>query len=95
PAAPPAPGARRPPLVPLFVLGFLALVLVRTWLPVPPAMLEAASVAQTALLAMALFALGSGIRLGELARTGGRALAVGLASWALIAGLALAAVHLS
>ena len=93
--APATTRARRPPIVPLFVLSFLALVLVRTWLPVPADVLEAAAVAQTALLAMALFALGSGIRLVELVRTGGRALTVGLVSWALIAGLALVAVHLS
>lgn len=85
----------RPPLVPLFVAGFIAAVLLRSFLPIPGPALEAANVVQTALLAMALFALGTGVRLRRLLRTGWRAVVVGLASWVLIAGLALLAVRLS
>ena len=87
--------AARPPIVPLFVAGFLAAVLVRTLLPVPESVLEVADWLQTALLAMALFGLGSAVRLGELVRTGWRAIVVGLLSWALIAALAYAAVQLA
>ena len=85
---------RRPPVVPLFVAGFVAMVLMRTFIPVPPAVLDAADLVQTVLLAMALFGLGTAVRLTDLVRTGGRALGVGLASWLLIAVLALAAVQL-
>ncbi|KQW06149.1 hypothetical protein ASC66_06305 [Leifsonia sp. Root4] len=92
-AAPEA--AARPPIVPLFVAGFLAAVLARTLLPVPESVLEVADWVQTALLAMALFGLGSAVRLGELVRTGWRAIIVGLLSWALIAALAYAAVQLA
>ena len=81
--------------MPLFVAGFLAAVLVRTLLPVPESVLEVADWLQTALLAMALFGLGSAVRLGELVRTGWRALVVGLLSWALIAALAYGAVQLA
>jgi uncharacterized integral membrane protein (TIGR00698 family) len=84
--------AKRPPIVPLFVLGFLAAVLVRTFIPLPDEVLEVADVLQTALLATALFALGTGIRFRELARTGWKALIVGLGSWVFIAALALVAV---
>lgn len=87
--------ARLPPPVPLFVAGFLVAILVRTFVVVPEAVLLAADVAQTALLAMALFALGAAVRLRDLMGAGGRAIAVGLLSWALIAGLALGAVMLS
>ncbi|WP_219993270.1 YeiH family protein [Cryobacterium arcticum] len=87
--------ARRPPVLPLFVAGFLAMVLVRTFVPLPAALLDAADLVQTILLAMALFGLGTAVRLTELLRTGGRALGVGLASWLLIAALALAAVFVS
>lgn len=91
-----APAATlRPPVLPLFVAGFLTMVLVRTVVPLPPAVLDAADLVQTVLLAMALFGLGTAVRLGELLRTGGRALGVGLCSWLLIAALALAAVQLS
>ncbi|MGY4857551.1 YeiH family protein [Cryobacterium sp. AP23] len=85
----------RPPVVPLFVAGFLSLVLVRTLVPLPDAVLDAADLVQTILLAMALFGLGTAVRLGSLLRTGGRALGVGLASWLLIAVLALGAVLIS
>jgi uncharacterized integral membrane protein (TIGR00698 family) len=91
-----APAPRLPlvPLFPLFVAGFLAAVLLRTFVPIPDAVLAGADTAQTYLLAMALFGLGAAVQLRLIMRTGGRALAVGLLSWALIAALALAAVRL-
>ncbi|KQM82962.1 YeiH family protein [Agromyces sp. Leaf222] len=84
----------RPPIVPLFIAGFLVAVLVASFLPVPTPVLEAADVVQTALLAMALFALGASIRFADLAATGWRALVVGLTSWVLVATLAYGAVLL-
>ncbi len=86
---------KRPPIVPLFVAGFIAAMLIRTFVPLPEVALVWADYAQTALLAMALFGLGSAVRLRELVGTGSRALLVGLLSWALIAVLALGAVWLS
>jgi uncharacterized integral membrane protein (TIGR00698 family) len=53
---------RRPPLVPLFVLGFLATMLLRSTGAVPPAVLSAAQLGTTLLFAVALFGLGSGVR---------------------------------
>lgn len=88
-------GSTRPPVLPLFVAGFLAAILVRTFLPVPEAVLMAADTLQTILLAMALFALGAGVNLRRLLTTGWRALAVGLLAWLLIAVLALLAVRLA
>jgi len=79
----------RPPIVPLFILGFLALVLVRTVLPVPDAALAAADAVQSALLATALFAIGASLRLERLLRSGPRALLAGALSWIAILGLAL------
>ncbi|MEF3405618.1 YeiH family protein [Agromyces sp. CCNWLW203] len=84
----------RPAIVPLFVAGFLAAVLLNTFVPLPEWVLTGADILQTAVLAMALFALGASIRLGELASTGWRALVVGLTSWVLVAGLAYGAVLL-
>ncbi|MBG6059561.1 putative integral membrane protein (TIGR00698 family) [Cryobacterium sp. MP_M5] len=89
-----APDAR-PPLLPLFVAGFLAAVLLRTLAPLPAGLLAGADLLQTYLLATALFGLGAAVDLGTILRTGGRALAVGLLSWTLIAALALVAVHLA
>ncbi|MFB2582278.1 YeiH family protein [Herbiconiux sp. P15] len=100
----------RPAIVPLFVVGFVAAVLVRTFLlPLlggetaaagnaggggAGVILEEADVLQTALFGAALFALGTSIRFAQLARTGWRAAVVGLISWALIAVLSLGAVEL-
>lgn len=85
---------RRPPLLPLFIAGFITAVLLRSFLPLPPPALEAADTVQTVLLAMALFALGTSVRIGRLLRTGSRALVVGLLSWLLIAVLAYFAIRL-
>ncbi len=93
-AASAAPAAR-PAIVPLFVAGFLLAVVIRSFVPLPEAVLAYAEIAQTALLAMALFGLGTGVRVRELVSTGWRSLLVGLSSWALIAALAYGAVLLS
>lgn len=86
---------KRPPILPLFVVGFLSMVLLRTLVDVPANVLEATDLLQTALLAMALFGLGTAVRLRELVRTGWRALIVGVLSWGVIAVLALGAVVVS
>ena len=87
-----ADGGARPPIVPLFVAGFAAMVLVRTVVPLPEALLSTAGTVQSVLLGLALVGLGSGIRLERLVRTGGRAVFVGLASWIVIATVSLGAV---
>ena len=88
------PLGRRPAIVPLFIAGFLAAVLLNTFVPLPDGCSTGADVVQTALLATALFALGASIRLAELVHTGWRALVVGLTSWVLVAALAYGAVLL-
>jgi len=68
--------------------------MVRTFLPLPVAITDVAEIMQTALLAMALFALGAAVQLVPLLRTGWRALLVALMSWTLIATLAWVAVQI-
>jgi uncharacterized integral membrane protein (TIGR00698 family) len=84
-----------PAIVPLFIIGFLAMVLIRTFLPVPDAVLTIANFVQSALLAMALFGIGASLRLEQLARTGLRALSVGLVSWIVLLGLGLGIVWIA
>ncbi|MEI5585251.1 MULTISPECIES: YeiH family protein [unclassified Agromyces] len=84
----------RPAIVPLFVVGFVVAVLLRTFVPLPEELLAGADLVQTTLLAMALFALGASIRVGALLHTGWRALVVGVSSWTLVAVLAYGAVLL-
>jgi uncharacterized membrane protein YadS len=90
-----AASATRPPIVPLFVVGFLAAMLVRTVVPLPEAVLASADLVQTVLFGLALVALGSSIRIASLVRTSGRSLLVGLGSWVLVAALAWGAVELT
>ncbi|MGW1197037.1 YeiH family protein [Streptomyces sp. NPDC002536] len=86
---------KRPALVPLFVLGFLAMVVVRTTGWVPAAALDGAQHVQELLLAAALFGLGSAVHLPSLVRTGGRVAALGLCSWVVIAGVSYGGVLLT
>ncbi|CAO1650045.1 YeiH family protein [Salinibacterium sp. NYA9b] len=86
---------KRPAILPLFVVGFLAAVLVRTFVPVSDGFLEVASYGQELMLGMALFGLGAAINIGNLIRTGGRSLVVALISWAFIALISLGAVEIA
>ncbi|MPZ85974.1 MAG: putative sulfate exporter family transporter [Actinophytocola sp.] len=79
-----ADSPKQTPLVPLFVLGFLAMVAVRSVDILPEPVLDVAKVCCTLLLAGALFGLGCAVRIGPLVRTGGRALLLGLLSTLLI-----------
>ena len=88
-------GGVRPPIVPLFIVGFLVAVLVRTFVPLPEVVLEVADVLKSVLLAAALFAIGASLRLEKLARSGLRALAAAALSWVVILVLALLLVRLT
>ncbi|WP_229115850.1 YeiH family protein [Parenemella sanctibonifatiensis] len=65
-----APSGKRPPLVPLFVIGFIALVTLRSIGLIPGAALPWFSTAQSILLTAAMFALGAGVRVKQLAELG-------------------------
>lgn len=95
PAGAGAPGERRPPLVPLFVAGFVGMVALRSTGWLPDGALDAAGVAQELLLAAALFGLGSAVDLRSLVRTGGRVGLVGLCAWVVVAGVSYAGVCLT
>lgn len=70
----------RPPLVPLFVGGFVVAVLLRTTGTVPAGVLQGAKMTQTVLLAAAMFALGLGVRVAALRAVGPRPLLLGILS---------------
>jgi uncharacterized integral membrane protein (TIGR00698 family) len=79
----------RPPLVPLFVAGFLVAAAVRATGVLPDVVLSAAAFVDNLLLAAGMFALGTAVRLRTLARSGLPALALGLLSTVLISLVAL------
>lgn len=59
-----------PPLVPTFVMGFLAAVLLRSFVPLSAPVLSGAKAMQTLLLAAAMFALGTGVRVATMRKVG-------------------------
>ena len=94
PAGAPDARTQRPPVLPLFVAGFLAAIAVTSTGVLPAPVLSVAEDVQQVLLVAGLVGLGTGIHLPTLRRTGGRALLLGLASWVLVAVVAYAGVSL-
>jgi uncharacterized membrane protein YadS len=89
-AGAPGAGPRRPPLVPLFVVGFVVAVAVRSAGLVPDAVLPAVKPVTTLALAAAMTALGTQIHLGRLVRTGGRPMVLGGVATLVAASVSLA-----
>lgn len=87
-------GGARPPLLPAFVLVFLALAALRSADVLPGAVVAAGASSAKVLMVMGLAALGLQVRAADLRRLGGRPLALGLLAWVLVAGVALAIVKL-
>jgi len=83
-----------PPIVPLFVLGFLATIAIRTLGWTTPTVLDTGSTLQEIALGAALFGLGSAVHIRELLHTGARALVMAICAWGLIAVLGLGAIYL-
>lgn len=83
---------KRPPIVPLFVVGFLAMLALRSTGLVPGAVLTGTKDASTVLLAAAMFGLGSAVRVRELVRTGRRGLVLGALSTLLVGTVSLTAL---
>ncbi|MFF2042157.1 YeiH family protein [Kitasatospora sp. NPDC058170] len=90
-----ATAGKRPPIVPLFVAGFLGMIALRSTGLLPDGTLTLAGDAQELLLAAALFGLGSAVHLPTLLRTGGRIALLGLGSWVVVAGVSYAGVLLT
>ncbi|WP_208322593.1 putative sulfate exporter family transporter [Salinibacterium sp. ZJ454] len=84
--------ATRLPLVPLFILGFLAAVVVRTFVPLDPGLLTGLEASANVLLAAAMLGLGSGVDVRRLISTGWRPMILGALSTLLAATTALVAI---
>ncbi|HQY14181.1 MAG: putative sulfate exporter family transporter [Ilumatobacteraceae bacterium] len=88
-------GAKRPPLLPLFILLFLVASAITSTGVLSTRALADIKNAETILLGMGLVGLGSNVDLRKLRAVGGTPLALALSSWALVAVVSLAAVKLS
>jgi len=76
-----------PPLVPLFVVGFLTTIAINSFFNIPSGVLSDAKWIEKSLLASALVGLGAGVDARKLRNIGARPLVLGLISWLLIATL--------
>jgi uncharacterized integral membrane protein (TIGR00698 family) len=81
------PNAIRPPLLPLFVAGFLLMVGLRSTGLIPDSWLEPIRQVEGYLFTVSLVGVGFGVDLGRLRKLGGRPLALGMAAWVLVAGM--------
>ena len=82
-----ASATKIPPLVPLFVVGFLIAISLNSFFDIPKAVLSDAKWIEKSLLASALVGLGAGVDARKLRSIGARPLVLGLISWLLIATL--------
>lgn len=90
----PTTARKQPPIVPLFIIAFLAMVLLRSTVDLPAVILDAGNLLQTALLAAAMFGLGCGVKIRNLIRIGVRPFLLATASTAWIATIAFTGIEL-
>ncbi|TLK48767.1 YeiH family protein [Glutamicibacter sp. V16R2B1] len=88
------PEAKRPPIVPLFIIGFLAMILIRSFCNLPQGVIDAGSMIQTALLSAAMFGLGCGVKIRNLMNVGVRPFILAAISTLIVAGIAYAGIIL-
>jgi len=87
-----ADGRVAPPLMPLFVVGFLALMLLRTLGLVSDLAVDVSSTISGLLLTAALVGLGAGVRVDRLRRLGGAPFLLGGLAWLVVGGVSLVGV---
>jgi uncharacterized integral membrane protein (TIGR00698 family) len=83
---------RKAPLIPAFVVGFIAMVVLRTTGVIPDDWLSPLKKIEQWALAAALVGLGSEVKVRDLMKVGGRPLVLALTSWAGIATVSLLGV---
>lgn len=89
------PTGTLPPVVPLFVVGFVAMMLLASTGVLPAPALEGAKTLESMFLATAMFALGLGVRVRALLKVGARPVVLGAISTVIVAGVSLAGVLLA
>ncbi|MGO3146740.1 MAG: YeiH family protein [Leucobacter sp.] len=84
--------ARKPPLLPLFVAGFLLAVLARTFIPIPESLLSVLDFSTNLLLASAMLGLGFGVDIRKMIATGWKPVVLGLISTLIATGVSIALI---
>lgn len=78
-----------PPVIPVFVAGFLGAMVARSAGVVPVVALDAIGAAERVLFTLALVGLGAGVRLDRLRRLGLRPLVLGSMAWLIVGSVSL------
>lgn len=78
-----------PPIIPLFVVGFMLMVLLRSSGILPDQVIAGAKMVQTALLTAAMFALGTGVRFATFSKVGPKPFVLAAVSTLVVAAVAL------
>ncbi|MFZ1382236.1 MAG: YeiH family protein [Scrofimicrobium sp.] len=85
--------AKLPPFIPPFILGFLGMVVLRSFVPLPDMVLSVGGVLQTALLAAAMFGLGCGVKIRDLRKVGLRPFLLAASATVLVSVIAFAGIN--
>jgi uncharacterized membrane protein YadS len=83
------------PLIPFFVLGFIAVAIIENVFEIPPGIHDAIVLTSKLLLGAGLVALGTGVRWRAIRAIGARPMVMGLIAWAMVASIALVAVRVT
>lgn len=75
-----APGGKRAPIIPLFVVGFIAAAVFATFVSIPSGVSQTIKMVQTVCLGAAMFALGLGINIASFKQVGLKPVALGATS---------------
>jgi uncharacterized integral membrane protein (TIGR00698 family) len=90
-----AENSAKVPLVPFFVLGFIAVAILQNSLEIPARLHDDIVLTSKLLLGAGLVALGSGVRWKAIRAIGPRPMLMGLIAWVIVGGVALAAVRIT
>ena len=90
-----AQSSEKIPLIPFFVLGFIALATLNNIFEIPTSVHDAIVLTSKLLLGAGLVALGSTVRWSSIRAIGARPMAMGLCAWVIVGGVSLAAVRIT
>jgi uncharacterized integral membrane protein (TIGR00698 family) len=90
-----AENSAKVPLIPFFVLGFIAVAILQNSIEIPIRLHDDIVLTSKLLLGAGLVALGSGVRWKAIRAIGPRPMLMGLIAWVIVGGVALAAVRIT
>ena len=90
-----ATASAKVPLIPYFVLGFIAVAVLNNLVNINDRVHGDIVLTSKLLLGAGLVALGSGVRWKAIRAIGPRPMAMGMVAWVVVAGVALAAVKIT